>query len=108
MNLKPVQKYFNEIAEFLLPLEATENIIIFVRYSPHVETISLDIHEAPWYSKSYPIITFEINTSDYEDRRIPMTQIHIFEALTKYRESAEARRLARIEEIKAELKDLEA
>ena len=107
-NLRPVQKYFNEIAELLLPLETTDNIIIFVRYSPHVETISLDIHDAPWHSKSYPIITFEISTSKYEDRRIPATQIHILEALTKYRESAEERRLARIEEIKAELKDLEA
>jgi hypothetical protein len=62
-NLKPVQKYFNEIATFLLPLEETDNIIIFVRYSPHVEAISLDIHDAPWHSKSYPIITFEISTS---------------------------------------------
>ena len=107
-NLKPVQKYFNEIAELLLPLESTDNIIIFVRYSPHVESISLDIHDAPWHSKSYPIITFEIGTSEYEERRIAMTQIHISEAVTKYRESAETRRLARIEELKEELKDLEA
>ncbi len=107
-KLIPVQKYFNEIADLLLPLETTDNIIIFVRYSPHVETIFIDIHDAPWQSNSYPITTFEISTSEYEDRRIPMTQIHIFESLTKYRESAEERRLARIEEIKAELKDLEA
>lgn len=107
-NLKPVQKYFNEIADLLLPLETADNIIIFVRYSPHVEAISLDIHDTPWHSKSYPIITFEISTSEYEDRRILMTQIHILEALTKYRESAEERRLARIAELKAELKDLEA
>lgn len=107
-NLKPVQKYFNEIAELLLPLETTDNIIIFVRYSPHVESISIDVHDAPWHTKSYPLITFEIGTSEYEERRISMAQIHIFESLTKYRESAEERRLARIEEIKAELKDLEA
>ena len=107
-NLKPVQKYFNEIADLLLPLETADNIIIFVRYSPHVDSISLDIHDAPWHSKSYPIITFEISTIEYEDRRIPATQIHILEALMKYRESAEERRLARIAELKEELKDLEA